>query len=317
MSVGELRELLSQPAIAEALRAVFGTRAPEALEPLYGGLSAASVCLLTIGGRRDVLRHELGKAPADAERELACRAIAADRGLAPRVYYASAESGVSISDFIDGPTLGEWVRAGNDPLPRLGALLRALHTGPAFPAFISVRTGCEGFAAALVRRGGQLAGLDEHLARLRELAAALAPHVVELPCHNDLNPGNLLVHGERLWAIDWGAAGAGDPFHDLATQGVFLLRSPEQRARLLRAYLGRAASEIEQARSVCSRALALIANALILANIAHGRPAPPEPQASPVTDPGRFATGLARTALELYASPEYAAALAALGGARG
>lgn len=54
--------------------------------------------------------------------------------------------------------------------------------------------------------------------------------------HNDLNPGNLVVDGERLLLVDWEHAAPNDPFYDLATISVFLAMDGDACARLLAAY---------------------------------------------------------------------------------
>jgi aminoglycoside phosphotransferase len=313
-------EVASHPSIAEALRATFGNVVPEGFEPLQGGLSKAALFKLTVGGRRYVLHHVLTPGPeSDPPRVFACMTVAADRGLSPRVHYASARDGVCITDFVEGKTLGEWLRTtGGDCVDELGGLLASLHESPPFPPFVSIPYACNAFAVTLAARGGTNPFDGEHMALVEAMRAALAPHVTEAPCHNDLNPGNVMVDGARMWLVDWDAAGMGDPFHDLVTPGVFVLRTPELRARLLRAYLGRDPTAVERARLVLARALALTFYGLGFANVAlargpRGDAAPGPPSApSALSDPGRFGEAIADEARRECASPECAAALVTL-----
>lgn len=312
----ELAEFREDPAIADALRTAFGQVVPDVVELLSGGMSPARLYRLSLGGRRYVLRHVLGRGgTGDARRSLACLRSAAERGLAPCLRYSNVDSGITISDFIDAPTLAVWSRGGGDPVPLLARSLRALHSGPAFPAFISVPEACGHFAASL-REPCALPHVSEHLAHVAVLRAALAPHIVQAPCHNDLNPGNVLVAPDRLWLVDWDAAGSGDPFHDLATLGVFVLREPEQRERLLAAYLDREPNGVERARYLLSRAQAFTAMALLFANLAQLRAAAgataDEEKPSPVGDPGAFAERMGADALALCASADYVEAIAVL-----
>jgi len=278
---------------------------------------------LPADGRRSPLRAPSRAHPgpeSDPSRVFACMTVAADRGLAPRVHYANARDGVCITDFVEGRTLGEWLRAtGGDCVDELGGLLASLHESPPFPPFVSIPDACNSFTVALAARGGTSPFRGEHMALVEAMRAALAPHVAEAACHNDLNPGNVIVDGARMWLVDWDAAGMGDPFHDIATPGVFVLRTPELRSRLLRAYLGREPTPVERARLVLARALALTFYGLAFANVAlargpTGSTARVAPSAAPsaIGDPGRFGEAIADEARRECASPECAAALVTL-----
>jgi hypothetical protein len=310
----------AHPAITAALRETFGNAPVDGWEPLRGGLSKAALFTMSVGGRRYVLRHMLGTGPgSDPSREIACMTIAAERGLAPRVHYASAEGRVCITDFVRGVTLDAWLRAGNDvveTIDRLGALIRAVHEGPSFPRFMTIAGACEALAAGLVQHGVAPSFAGELVAGVKRTRAALAAHVALAPCHYELNPGNILVDRGRMWLVDWELACQGDPFHDVATLGIFVLREGEARARLLRAYLGREPSDVERARLALSRALALTFYTFIFAQVAlatrRAQVTPPVERPHPTDDPARFGEEIAREAQRELASAEHAWALAAL-----
>jgi thiamine kinase-like enzyme len=92
---------------------------------------------------------------------------------------------------------------------------------------------------------------------LREAAEALTRFGTRAPCHNDLNPGNVLETSERAYLVDWETAGEGDPFVDLAQLTVFSSLSLEGRVELLAAYLGRTPSARERAHATIARVAAL------------------------------------------------------------
>ncbi|TNF23609.1 MAG: hypothetical protein EP329_27045 [Deltaproteobacteria bacterium] len=127
--------------------------------------------------------------------------------------------------------------------------------------------------------------VPEALAEVRaaspDIAAALARHAAPAPCHYDLNPGNLLFDGERVWLVDWEMAGAGDPFHDLGTLCVFGVPAGAQQETLLTAYLGRLARPDERARLHLARLQALVFYAAIFHHITRRPGAPPSPPAEP------------------------------------
>src|SRR5262249_11785981 len=71
--------------------------------------------------------------------------------------------------------------------------------------------------------------------------------------HNDLNPGNILFDGQRLWFIDWETAYRNDPLVDVATLTIFIAASPELEAVLLRSWLGREPDRLARARLALMR----------------------------------------------------------------
>jgi len=108
----------------------------------------------------------------------------------------------------------------------------------------------------MIARSGE--GVPKEIIRTLEgVAPCLARYAETAPCHNDLNPNNVLEANERIFFVDWEVAGAGDPFLDLAQLGVFAFPQREQREALLEAYLARRPSEEETARAAVARVIAL------------------------------------------------------------
>lgn len=236
--------------ILAALRAVFGAAPVEELAPLGGGLSRSTLLAFTVGGARYVLRKgDLARAP----RELACMQIASDRGVAPRLHHADPRTGISIMDRVAGAQLGppEATR-----LEKTAETLRRLHGGPAFPRAATVMEAVRALEVDIGTASGE--GLPPELLRtVDELAACTTRYWETAPCHNDLNPNNVLVTADRVFFVDWETAGAGDPFIDLAQLGVFAFPGPDQREALLEAYLARRPTGEERARATVARVIAL------------------------------------------------------------
>ena len=242
--------------VSAALQAVFGDAAIDELALMSGGLSGAMVLSFAVDGAEYVLRRGV---VARAPRELACMRIASDRGVAPRLHHADAETAVVIMDRVGAP-LG---RSGpGDPrrVERVAATLRRLHEGPAFPRTDSLTDMLRFFEKQMIARSGE--GFPAEITRtLEEVTPCLARYAETAPCHNDLNPNNVLEANERIFFVDWEVAGAGDPFVDLAQLGVFAFPQLEQREALLEAYLARRPSEEEAARAAVARVVALAAYA--------------------------------------------------------
>jgi len=96
--------------VSAALHAVLGDAAVEQLALMSGGLSGAMLLSFTVEGAEYVLRRGV---VARAPRELACMRIASDRGIAPRLHHADAETAVVIMDRVAGAPLG---RSGAPPI---------------------------------------------------------------------------------------------------------------------------------------------------------------------------------------------------------
>jgi len=316
-------------AVIDTVHARFPAVDPGALAPLGGGLSGAPLYVFSAGGARYVVRHVTDDRPFDdPRRQFACMALAAERGIAPPVVHADPGRGVVIMGFIAPAQERAWLRTPAG-IAKVARLVRHLHDGPAFDAFIAIPHAADTMLAQLEAAGAAPASLLEVRDATPDIAAALARHAEPRPCHYDLNPGNLIYDGDRVWLVDWEMAGAGDPYHDLATLGVFGYPDPMDRERLLAAYLDRAPSDDERARLHLSRLQALVFYAAVFPFMVLQRSgiAPPPPSGPPqrltevlsslgpggAPDPVRTAHALAHEVALTWRAPETSAALARLG----
>src|SRR5207244_2253071 len=90
--------------------------------------------------------------------------------------------------------------------------------------------------------------VGEHFFRFRQMREVWPAEVSLTSSHNDLNPGNMLYDGTRLWFVDWAVASANDPFGDPACLANAAGAGEEEEAVLLAAWLGRAPDRREAAR---------------------------------------------------------------------
>jgi thiamine kinase-like enzyme len=175
---------------------------------------------------------------------------AAEAFLAPRVRYAEAADGVAIVDHVTEVSLAEYPRAGHAMLVELAQAIRVLHQTPAFPPFGDYLEGVSGlidqFKAMDILES---AATEELFARFADLRGAYRTRPADLvSSHNDLNPGNVVYDGARLWLVDWDAAFLADRYVDLATLANWFARDDAGEAALLSTYFGRAPSPEERAR---------------------------------------------------------------------
>lgn len=232
-----LRDRLRVP-IASAVARAFPNGTLQAITPLHGGMSQAIVVKIVVDEMPYVLRVIQQRTPfTDPVRQFACMQLAAQAGIAPMVHFADNAMGVSIIDYVTPSSPSSAPR----DIAQLGGLLRQLHTGPAFPEFMTTFQAIDTVRAQLVQAGVQLPRVShELLESFDELRPLITPHLVSTPCHSDLNPGNVLCDGTRQWLIDWDSGGMNDPIYDVACTIQWFLLDVERERVLLHAYFARA-----------------------------------------------------------------------------
>ncbi len=230
-----------RPAVERGLLAAFGTTELDAIAPLSGGLSGAAVFRIRVGGIAYALRLTMSRdALRDPARGFACMTTAAQACLAPTVRYACAEDGVAITDLVTQQPLADYPGDGGPLIVELAQAVRLLHETPAFPPLTDYMAGMEDLIA-LHRASGILdpASTAELFERYAGLARAYRTAPGDLvSSHNDINPGNVIYDGRRLWLIDWEAAFLADRYVDLATTANWLARDAAQEELLLTTYFG-------------------------------------------------------------------------------
>lgn len=236
-------------AVSAAIRSAFPDVSGIVPQLLPQGLSGAHVFRFAVDGEDFVVRQS--PHVERCEREIRCWRGAAAQGIAPRLIYADAASGTTISEFIAGEPL-DHSPAG---IQRIALALRSLHQSPAFDGGMSLATILASEVAKL--------GLNQSDAVIEAICAAVAEADAvsrenELaPCHFDLNPTNILQTGNRVLFLDWETAGLGDPYIDLAQLGVFVFPAPDQQQILLQAYLQRTPEPADLSRFAVARVIAM------------------------------------------------------------
>lgn len=131
-------------AVKHALQVTFGVSEFEDIRILTAGLTSALVFRIVVQGNPYLLRIiTRTDAMSDPTRQFACMKIAAEAGLAPRIWYMSIEDRISITDFVE-------VR----PFPvgeaktKLADLLRHLHSLPPFPKLWNYLDTVDGFTCS-------------------------------------------------------------------------------------------------------------------------------------------------------------------------
>ncbi|MEO5800553.1 MAG: phosphotransferase [Gemmatimonadales bacterium] len=236
--------------LRRGLGEIFGPSAAGDLTPLSGGLSGALVFRADAGGRSAVVRVVVDpQSFNDPVRQFGMMTTAAADGVAPEVYFADPEGGVVISAFIESLPVGPALRTDHHLFGSLGAMLRRLHDGPPGPQFLDVMQ-CIDQSQQVIESAGQRVPvlMAKYLERFAEVRSAIVPHMTLGASHNDLNPGNLLFDGARLWIIDWESAWQNDPMQDVATIRHWFRLPAEAEARFLAGYFGGEPTPFQRAK---------------------------------------------------------------------
>lgn len=238
-------------AVARALREAFGVTEFEDIRTLTEGLSSALVFRIVVRGCPYLLRviTNTGVTPGpgqgDQTHHFACMKLAAEAGIAPRVWYTSTEDRVSVTDFVEAQPF-----PAAEALARLPVTLQVLHALPPFPRALKYLDAMDGFVrkfqAAKILPDSETEELFQWYARV---ASAYPRHESDLvSSHNDLKPENILFDGNRVWLVDWEAGFVNDRYTDLAVVANFVVTNDAEEEAYLRAYFGEAAGEYRHAR---------------------------------------------------------------------
>ena len=255
----------------------------EPVTPIGVGQSGAGVYAV---GQRHILK--VSPAP-----KLATLRAAAAAGLAPKLVHIDEARGAVVMERVVGPPFPALMMQNPQrTLALLGETLRRVHDLPVPPGDpVDAR-------AALARQA-----LPPLPAWAREtIDAVLAmpePRRGALVCsHNDVNPSNIAVDGERIVLLDWDTSGPNDATWDLATAAVFL-RLPDDACRALCAAHGNVS--LDDRFRYEHRVVAALCGALFLSLAGEAFPDPglsllecyQQMRGAMATPQGRWAFGLA------------------------
>ena len=232
-------------AVCAAIAAAFGTVTIDAVRPVGGGASGAFPFRVDLRGRRYLVRVEGEASPLRNPHQYQSMRIAAEAGIAPRLYHVDEASRVAVMDFIEEQPLSAFPGASQALAQAIGELLARVQRTPSFPRFVQYPDMVSRLWAWVCQTGlfapGVLDPCTEHLQRVCETYEGDAADSVS--SHNDPVPRNILFDGRRLWLIDWESAYANDPLVDVAILLDSFAQSTELEAVLLRSWLGRAPDE--------------------------------------------------------------------------
>ena len=212
-------------------------------EPVVGGLTNRAFCV-----RVDGTPHFVSIPGVESELLAIARAdeiyntrVAAETGIAPRVLYQLPESGVLVTEFLQGRTLTKADMHAAGMPQRLAQAVRRLHTARPFANAFDLFRLMHSYAAVLTAdRLPFPPDFETMRPRLAEMERAANAHRLSpCPCSNDLVPENLIDDG-RLWIVDYGYSGNNDPCSELGNACCEASYDEAEMESLCAAYFGAA-----------------------------------------------------------------------------
>jgi len=239
--------------VLEALKMAFGSVTPTEFTLLAGGYSSSQVYKVVIKDKTAVLRvMGLDQSLADRSNQIACLKIAAAENLAPAYYYDNAEAGIIIMNYIECKKREKT----NTELLQLTGMLKQLHALQNFPAVHQPIFDYMDNLVHKIKAYEASSLIMDYFGIIKETKILLQKYYEYTACHNDLYDNNILFNGERLYLIDWEAAGVEDPYFDLATLCNELVSSEAQEDYFLQEYFGGKLTEYQNAKLVLMKQIA-------------------------------------------------------------
>ena len=220
---------------------------PVVAEELKGGLSGARLFLVAGGGEQYVVRF---LPQSSAYRESICLQIASDTGYGPHIYARDPRQGYVVMQYVPRHPISLEDRMSDRFYQALGEVVATMHRGPNFPENETViEDTCHDMQKLKKYKNKTLKGPLMQMGKmLGIISKAVSPFVQKAPCHDDLNPNNMIWTGSTFTIIDYETATQDDPYFDLATVVMFNCLTPQQEEQLLLSYLGRPMEPKEKAR---------------------------------------------------------------------
>jgi len=234
--------------------------------PLGGGMSHSKLFVFSLENHQYVLRiiDPRGKERKETRiKEVLAQKAAASIGIAPEVIYSDPEGLIMIMRYIDGHPLTKRDLKEKKLVQNLGTTLRRLHQ----------------IRIALPTKRTQFDRADKHYRRIKEKGIALPSNFSTLYdtyiqetrgftgndvlCHEDLNPGNILVQNGTPFLIDWTGASYDHPYTDIGYLTLMSGMNQDQTLVLFEEYLERKPTQDELKKVKLAQARVCLLAALV------------------------------------------------------
>lgn len=208
---------------------------------LEGGYSEAMNYLVQKNGNAYVLKmHQIDESPSKLLKEQYAMQEAAKLGISPRVFYIDSSRKSILMDFVKGSRCTQTFAKSPQFFSKISEALRKIHAIKPNPyEDETFKMKAEGIYAALSSRRFFKNQGKEAIDLIRKIDWELSSkNYPKTNIHGDLNPGNILIDGQKIHLIDWYETLVEDPFHDLAFLSISHSYNSQEEYTLLMNYLG-------------------------------------------------------------------------------
>ena len=262
LSCRTTKTFIDQEHALAAVQKVVSLSEPATIRELQGGTSQAKIFAISSADTTYIVRFISHKSREESEYEIICATIASQEGYGPHLYAVEKDEGAIVIAFLERDYRSPEQRNPKEFYTVLAALLQRIHNGQAFPRSHNIFTTIKEKLNLLHTREHAALPLTLLEKIIGELHNALTPHMVSVPCHNDLNPNNLFFMHDECKAIDYESAAQADPYIDIATVALSYCFDPVDEKLFLATYLGREPFLLEEAKLVAMKNIVSISYAL-------------------------------------------------------
>jgi thiamine kinase-like enzyme len=259
-------------AVQKALMRAFNTADVSDISLVAGGLSNAPVYKMTVNNEAYILKLGGTRGMANpVEEPYVSMEIAANAGIAPPLYYLNTEDALSITKFIENKPLRAVFTSPDVLLGKLAKTIRSIHEMPRLPKENSLWTLVENLMQQVRGTPMYTNAVFEDFFDYYEIIRLCYPwdDNDKVSSHNDLNPGNILCDGNRIWIVDWDAAHLNDRYVDLAISANSFVRNESQEKLFLEAYFGDELNSYKSARFFIMRQICRLIYAALMFKLAY------------------------------------------------
>jgi hypothetical protein len=258
------------PAIEKALKSTFNFASIDNIIPVPGNFIASLVYIIVIGEKHYLLKIIKHINPMnDPARHFTCMNIAAQAGIAPKVYYSNVEDALSICDFIEKKPLPAKLKSA-EGLTGLVKIIKTIQATPLFPKYLNFLELTDKLIQEF--RDSQVlpeSFTEEHFSFYSQIRDVYPDGDKDLvSSHNDLNVNNMLFDGKKLWIIDWDGAYQNDRYVDPAIVANNFVNSREMEEVFLREYFADQLNDYNRARFYLMQQICNIYYAMAVMKIA-------------------------------------------------
>ncbi len=210
------------------------------IEKIHAGFSSDGIYKVTCATKQYIVKFSnVHHSYQDNVRTYNAMKIAGHNQLAPHIIYASPEKNMIIMEYVHDDKRNN-ISNNKSFIAQLASQLCKLHYGKKFQNYKSIFDVARENYDIIADYKNEI--IEKSFAELMAIEKSIQNKYPSKPCHNDLNPSNIMFNKNFIF-LDWESACQGDPFFDIATISLFYTFNARQDKIFLKNYLNDCVSE--------------------------------------------------------------------------